>query len=377
MREIRGRSLVLRSAFGPFEIKECTVPEPAPGTLLLKVELAGICGTDLHIYRGEEGEEIFPIVLGHEVAGRITALGKGVTTDFLGRKVHEGDLVVPAPNVVCGKCFFCRCLGSPILCQRMKSYGLLSGSSESVLCFSGGYGEYLYLSMADSSFFKIAAKPEVAVLAEPLTMGIHTAEVGNIQIGDTVVVQGAGAIGLACVLAAKLSGATSTVCIDVDNSERVETASLLGADTTFLTSSTDFHERLALIREQSIHGLGADAVINATGCPTKTVNEGIAYLRNGGRYVDVGSWPDIGDSHINFCREVLRKGIKVLSVPDNADKYFVQAVAVLEKADTNFDKVVSHRFPLGRASDVFRALVGQEPLDGRRPVKVVLGPWAE
>jgi threonine dehydrogenase-like Zn-dependent dehydrogenase len=205
-------------------------------------------------------------------------------------------------------------------------------------------------------------------------MGIHSAEVGKVGIGDTVVVLGTGSIGLASIFASRLAGASAVIAVDLDNPERLKVAQLVGARKIYRRDQCELEQIVDGVRKISVHGLGADVVINATGMPAATVNDGLKLLRNGGTYVDVGSFSDTGASTLNFSSEVLRKGIKLHCVPDTGDRYFVKAVAVLENGDTHFEALVSHQFGLEKISDVFHQLTRKEPLDGRQPVKVLLDP---
>ena len=368
---MKGRAAVLYKPYGAFEIEVHPVPDPGDDGIVLKVEYTGICGTDLHIYKGDERGQQFPAVLGHEVVGRVAALGRSRKTDSLGRALKEGDRIVPGPSVACGRCYFCRCLGQPVLCSQMGAYGSAVVGGD---YFLGGFAEYMHLGLLGSPVYKVNLEPRVAVLMEPLTMGIHSAEVGKVSIGDTVVVLGTGAIGLTSVLASRLAGASSVIAVDLDNPARLKIAQLVGAGRIYRRDQFELEQIVDGVRQASVHGLGADVVINATGMPAATVNEGLKLLRNGGTYVDVGSFSDTGASTLNFSSEVLRRGIKLFCVPDTGDRYFAKAVAVLENGGIDFEALVSHQFGLDKISDVFRPLAHKESLDGRQPVKVLLDP---
>lgn len=368
---MRGRVAVLGKPHGPIEIQTHTVPDPKGDGIVLKVEYTGICGTDIHIYNNDERGQQFPAVLGHEVTGRIVSLGKDRKTDSLGKTIKEGDRIVIVPSVACGKCYFCRCLGKPVLCSQMGSYGGAVAGGE---FFCGGFADYMHLGLPGSPVFKVELDPKIAVLTEPLTMGIHTAEVGDVSIGDTVVVLGVGTIGLASVLASRLAGASAIYAVDIGNSERLRIAQILGAEKGFLRDKCDFNEILDTVRQSSAHGLGADIVINSTGMPANTLNEGLKLLRNGGTYVDVGSFSDTGASTLNFSSEVLRRGIRLLCVPDTGDRYFVKAIAALVGEGNKFHTAVSHEYGLTDLAEILPKLANKEALDGRQPVKVLINP---
>jgi L-iditol 2-dehydrogenase len=115
---------VLNGIHGDFVVKEYEIPDPEPGTLLLKVELSGICGTDEHIYHGRMlAAERFPLVLGHEVVGTIAALGPGLDRDLFGRAVKEGDRVCPIGAMSCNECYYCTVLHAPSRCPNKQTFG--------------------------------------------------------------------------------------------------------------------------------------------------------------------------------------------------------------------------------------------------------------
>lgn len=138
----------------PFEVQSFEVPEPARGTFVLKVELAGICGTDAHIYHGHLPSIEFPVPLGHEFTGVIAALGEGVTTDYTGRPVQVGDRVAMRPGYNCGYCYECTIAKMPGRCKNKKpTYGFKSPATLAPH-LSGGFAQYMYAFNENSFFFK-------------------------------------------------------------------------------------------------------------------------------------------------------------------------------------------------------------------------------
>ena len=137
-----GRAVVLDRPLGSFSVQEFPLPQPEPGTVLLRMELSGCCATDAHTYLGEWKTAVFPVLLGHENVGRVEATGAGGARDFLGRELESGDLVF-ARWGWCGQCYECRTLQQPRRCRnRTVSYGGMGLDSP----FSGGFADYLYLS---------------------------------------------------------------------------------------------------------------------------------------------------------------------------------------------------------------------------------------
>lgn len=329
-----------------FEVREFVVPDPGPGALLLKQELAGICGTDLHNWqKGIEPETL----LGHENVGIIAALGKGVTTDFVGNPVREGDRVVFHPR------------------NSGMAYGF-RGPDEP---FTGGFADYIHLKDPLNCFIKSAAPPEVGVLAEPFTVGVHSALRANVQIGDTVIVQGAGAIGLMCMIAAKISGAARLIVIGGPTA-RLELARKLGAHVTIdIAQVTDPAERKALALAATPGQAGADIVFEAAGF-LPAFPEGLELVRQDGVFVEAGHFVDMGTIAVNPNRHFLRPNLRLEGVWGSRHPHFVRAVAVLENQEFPFGEMVSHILPLERIREGFDALNGSYQLDGRTAFKIAV-----
>ncbi|GAI79904.1 unnamed protein product, partial [marine sediment metagenome] len=258
---------VLDKPEGKFELKEYRVPDPAPGTILLKQELTGICGTDIHMYHGRLPGITYPICLGHEFVGTIAALGKGVTTDYLGKLVKEGDRVIVTPGVGCGKCYWCLIAKTPTTCEEAFGYGFFS-DGDTHYHFTGGFAKYMYCHHPGTAFFKTELPPEVAVLMEPVTVGMHAVIRSNIKLGDTAVIQGSGAVGLSTQVLAKLAGAAKVIHVGGPTDYRIKMAKEFGADITINVSEIKApEERIQIVKDNTIKGMGADVVFECTGVP--------------------------------------------------------------------------------------------------------------
>lgn len=329
-----------------FEVREYPVPDPAPGTLLLKQELTGICGTDLHNWqKGIKTETL----MGHESVGIVTALGKGVTTDFIGNPVKEGDRVVYHPR------------------NSGVAYGFRSPEEP----FTGGFAEYLYLKDPVNCFIKSEAPPEVGVLAEPFTVGVHSALRANVQLGDTVIVQGAGAIGLMCMIAAKLSGAARLIVIGGPVA-RLELAKKLGAHVTIdISKVRDPAERKELALAATPGKAGADIVFEAAGF-LPAFPEGLELVKQDGAFIEVGHFVDVGTVAINPNQHFLRPNLRLEGIWGSRYHHFVRAVAIMENQEVPFQEMVSHVLPLERVADGFDALNKNYELDGKTAYKIAV-----
>lgn len=193
------------------------VPVPGAGQVQIRVHACGICGTDIHIFEGDEGAAKSPAgtILGHEFAGEITAVGPGVT-DY-----QVGDRVCVDPNELCGKCDYCRG-GIGHYCTAMNGYGTT---------VNGGFAEYCVVPTSQVYRIPDEMTFDQAAMAEPVACCIHGIDMCEIHPGDTVAIFGAGMIGLIMLQLAKLSGAATLISIE-PIAEKREIARKLGADLT-------------------------------------------------------------------------------------------------------------------------------------------------
>ncbi|GIV80618.1 zinc-binding dehydrogenase [Litorilinea aerophila] len=329
-----------------FVIREEAVPDPAPGTVLLRQELAGICGTDLHNWQKGLKQ---PTLLGHEAVGIVEALGPGVTTDYLGNPIREGDRVIFHPRNS-GVAYGFRGLDDP---------------------FTGGFADYIYLSDQQNCFIKTQAPPEVAVLAEPFAVGVHAAMRARVQIGDTVIIQGSGAIGLMCLVAAKISGAARLIVVG-GPAGRLALARRLGAHVTIdIEEVPDVAERKALVLSHTPRGAGANVVFECAGF-LPAFPEGLEYVAEDGTFVEVGHFVDVGTVAVNPNRHFLRPNLRLEGIWGSRYHHFVRGAAILENQEFPFGEMVSHVLPLERIRDGFAALDGSYRLGDETVVKVAV-----
>ena len=336
-----------------FEVREYPIPDPAPGSLLLRQELAGICGTDLHMWQnGIPGE----MVLGHENVGVIERLGAGVTTDYVGNPVQEGDRVIFAPGTPAG------------------AYGFYN-QPDVAPHFRGGFADYIYLDYPNTCFLKTALPPAVAVLTEPFTIGVHATMRARIQIGDTVVVQGAGAIGLVTLVCARISGAAKIIVVG-GPARRLELAKRMGADVTInIDEVRTTVERTELVLDQTARRAGADVVFECAGFLPATP-EGLGYLKRNGTFVEVGHFVDMGSVELNINQLMMRRNLRLEAIWGSSTEHFVRGLPILERNEFPFAEMVSHTLPLERVREGFDALNGTYRLGGETAIKIVVGAAA-
>lgn len=230
------------------KIENTEKPVPKHGEILIKVMACGICGTDIHIFHGDEGAAATPsgTVLGHEFSGIAETVGEDVTG------IHPGDRVCVDPNVLCGECYYCRS-GLGHFCENMTGIGTT---------VNGGFAEYC--TVPSSQVCKIAdtTSYEAAAMTEPVACCIHGIDMCSISCGDTVAVIGGGMIGMIMLQLAKLSGAGKLIMIE-PVAEKRKIAAKLGADLCIDPISQDTG---TVIKESGIERISA--VIECVGKPS-------------------------------------------------------------------------------------------------------------
>jgi threonine dehydrogenase-like Zn-dependent dehydrogenase len=347
------------------QIQEFELPEISEDAGLLKVELSGICGSDWPDYKKNEG----PRILGHEVVGRIAKIGK-IAAKRWGLK--EGDRVALEEYLPCGYCDRCR-TGEFRLCDFTDKWmgGIRYGSTTTTITPSlwGGYSHYLYLH-PNSVFHKIAdhVRAEEAALALPLGNGIEwTVIEGGVGIGKSVLIQGPGQQGLACVLAAKRAGAELIIVSGTSaDEERFKIAKKLGADYTIDVTRNDLKEKIKEITS----GQMVDVVIDVSSGGPSTVTLGIDVVKKRGTVVIPGKkHTDIP----GFSSDVLvSKYITLKGVRGHSFGAVEQALQIIASGKFPLNELCTHTFGLHEA-DLALKTVGGAGLSGA--IHCSIDPW--
>jgi threonine dehydrogenase-like Zn-dependent dehydrogenase len=333
----------------PLDIRQYPDVEPGPGEAVVRVELAGICGTDVHLWLGQLPVPL-PVILGHESAGRIERLGRGLERDWRGNLLAEGDRVTWASSLVCGECFYCRVKRQPTRCVSRKAYGI-SYCADEPPHLRGGYAEKILLR-AGTAIFRLPetlASESVVGAGCALVTAIHGIERCPVHWGDVVVIQGAGPVGLAALAVAREAGAARVIVIGGPE-HRLELARNFGADVLIdLARTPDATER----QQQAIEatgGYGADVVIECAGHP-EAVNEGIEMCRDGGKYLVLGQYANAGNISFN-PHTITRKQLEVRGSWGFEPRHWDIALSLLDRTDWKrlFAAEITHRFPLRDAN---------------------------
>jgi threonine dehydrogenase-like Zn-dependent dehydrogenase len=312
------------------------------------------------------------VILGHEAVGRVEQVGAGVTADFNGEPLHEGDAIAWASSIPCGHCYWCVVEKERTLCERRKIYGINQRFDEGPR-LSGGWAEYIYLQPG-SAIFKLPASitPEQAIaLGCAGPTAVHgVLEIVGIGVGETVVVQGSGPVGLAAAMYAQLAGAAKTILVGGPAS-RLELAGEIGVGDVHVNifAETDPEERKRQVLAETLGGRGADVVLECAGVPS-AVPEGLELVRRNGRYLVLGQYTDRGAVPIN-PHIITRKQLKVYGSWAFAEAHYARYVDTLPQLAARFDlgRLVT-RYPLAEAN---RALA--EMASGA-VMKAVLEPGA-
>jgi threonine dehydrogenase-like Zn-dependent dehydrogenase len=368
---------------GRYELREYPLPEPAPGCVLVKMVMSGICGTDKHTFQGyttQYGERRleFPIIQGHENVGIVEAIGgHGIYTDFEGIPLRPGDRVVVGANVACGECYYCRHDFPYYCCEKMTDYGNNLSAKNAPHLF-GGWSQYMYI-VPGSFLVKVPddLPSEIAVLTEifAVSVGLDRAKQMSVfpsesfRFDDTVVVLGVGPLGMCFLMKARLLGAGTIVAVDLSD-YRLEFAKRLGADHAINAAATSKSERLQIIKGLT-HGRGADVVIECAGVPA-AVPEALEMLRISGLMVEAGNFSDLGEVSLSPHRHLCAKNARILSVGGEEPAAYGPSMRQMSRYQKQYPlgEFVSHRYKL---RDVHAAV--QKSIEPES-MKVVLEPWS-
>ena len=322
--------------YGPKDYRLETVPRPhaGPGEVIIKVDATGICGSDGKCYQGGEmfyGEDPWvktPVTPGHEFFGTVVELGDGAA-EMHGLTI--GDKAIAEQIVPCHACRYCK-RGEYWMCEKHDIYGFQKDVAD------GAWAEYMRFG-ANALVHKVPADMslEAGTLIEPLACAIHAVDRGDVQLGDTVVLAGAGTLGLLMLQVLKLKNPGQLIVTD-KNPARLEQARTYGADVTINVAEED---PVARIKELT-DGYGCDVFIEATGYPA-AVEQGLAAIRKLGTMVIFGvfgspvttDWSVIGD----------RKELDVLGAHLGPYRYPL-AIDYLHRGIVDAKAMVTHRMPL-------------------------------
>ena len=334
--------------YGIRDLRLEDVPKPkiSDNEVLIRVNASGICGTDIHIYRGEWKTNT-PIILGHEFSGVIADVGREV------KGLNVGDPVVAEPNIPCGSCYFCRMSERNYFCENLEATGVT---------VNGAFAEYVKVVASNVYRLPKAYNLDEAALIEPLACCVRGIDQAKIKAGDTVAIIGAGPVGLILLQLALKSGASMVIQTDMEDS-RLSIAKDLGADHTINVTKADPVESI----KELTGGYGVDVAIEAVGKP-EAITQAMRATRRGGRLVIFGVSPEDAVWKVRPF-ELYDKELTI-KTSYRSPYTFQRAVKIAVSGLVRLKPLISHVFKLDEIHGAFE--VAEKRLEGA--VKVLVKP---
>ena len=327
-------------------LEDVPTPKLSANEVLIKINATGICGTDLHIYKGEWKTNT-PIILGHEFSGVIAETGHNV------ENLKVGDPVVAEPNILCGICYFCRMSNRNYFCENLEATGVT---------IDGAFAEYLKIKAANVYKIPEGFNLEEAALIEPLACCVRGIDQAKIRAGDTVVIVGAGPIGLMLLQLVRQAGASMIIQTDMEDT-RLKLASELGADYTINIRREDPVKAVKGLT----NGYGVDVAIEAVGSP-KAITQAMKATRRGGRLSIFGVSPQDAVWEVKpfdlYDKEL------TITTSYRSPFTFQRAVRIASSGRVKLKPLISHIFKLEEIHRAFE--VAEKRLEGA--IKVLVKP---
>jgi L-iditol 2-dehydrogenase len=342
---------LLLSQYNQLDITDLPAPVPGADEILVRVAACGICGSDVHGYDGTSGRRIPPIVMGHEAAGVVAVAGQGVSN------FKPGDRVTFDSTVYCGACEFCR-KGEINLCNNRQVIGVSCGDFRR----AGAFAEYVVVPQRIVYHLPDALEFQEAAMLEAVSVALHGVRVSEMKGGETVLVIGAGMIGLLTLQAAKAAGASRVLVADIDPS-RLKRAEGVGADETLLLSGSELVQEIL----RRTGGRGVDLVLEAVG-REETISASIASVRKGGTVTLIGN---ISPEVKIPLQVVVSRQIRLQGSCASSGEY-PQAMELLAKGQIQVKQLITAVAPLSEGPRWFARLHAGEP----NLMKIVLDPGA-
>jgi len=328
------------------KVEKVMVPSIGSDEVLIRTKACGICGSDIHAYRGKHPFVHPPIVLGHEFSGVICRIGSNV------KNIQKADKVVAQPNVECGECYNCL-HGRPNICLNLKVIGCVG--------HNGAFADYV--SVPEDKVIKLPKRIsyDEAALIEPAAVAVHAVKKTEQKIGDRTVILGAGVIGLLVLQVAKVNGAKEVIMSDLLD-YRLKKARDLGADWTINSEKEDL---VSLIQEN--YGKeGIDLVYDCVGTE-ETVSQAIQIARKGTKILIVGvPSKNIG---VNLA-DVQDRELELLGSLMYVREDFITAIELIHRGKIKVAPLITHRLKLTEIGKAFQKILNIE----EKVLKVLINP---
>jgi len=313
-----------------YKFEDVPVPECPKGGFLLKVIACGLCGSDLRTLRSGHSKVAFPWTIGHEISGTVVEVG----SDYQGQ-YKEGDVLAVGPVVYCGYCDFC----------LNGNYELCENHQEIAQAWPGGFAEYIAIPEESAKRGTIRPVPEeldpaIAAISEPISSCVNAQQRGQIGLGDTMVIIGAGPIGCIHTSLGRARGADKIIIADISE-DRLKMCEAFGPDVTVNAAEVDL---VAEIRRLTV-GKGADVVITANPVPSTQV-QAVEMASKAGKVLLFGGLPKDNSKPGVDMNIVHYNALTLIGTTTFAPRHQIIALKLLASGRIPGDKLVTHRFPM-------------------------------
>ena len=360
------KAVVMEEAEGHIRLATKTFPEPdlETGGVLLSTLFSEVCGTDVHLFKGQLAGVPYPIIPGHINVGTIEKIN-GTVRDIDGNPFQPGDIVAFLDvHETCHACWYCLVAKASTRCPNRKVYGITYSANDGLF---GGWSQKIYLKPG----VKIVKLPPELAPKDFIAGGcgaptaLHAVERATIKLNDSVVVQGSGPVGIFAAVFSMISGAGKVIVVDPSRT-RLKAAEMVGVDHIIDAGTPD--DRVAGVLKLT-NQRGADVTIEASGNP-QAVSEGLRMTRDNGTYAVAGQYTDAGDVVINPHWQINRKHIDIRGVWGIDFSHFYKAIHVMAKHSRRFGwhRLISQVYTLGQVQNAL------EDVESLRIFKAVIAP---
>ncbi len=315
------------------KLEKTRIPSITSDEVLIQVKVCGICGSDIHAYKGRHPFVHPPIVLGHEFSGLVSHVGSGV------RGISKGEKVTVEPNIVCGKCYNCL-YGRYNICLNLKVIGCVG--------YNGAFAEYIVIPKDKVIKLPQGISYDEAALIEPAAVAVHAVKKAQQRIGDRVVILGAGPIGILVMQVAKISGAKETIITDLLD-YRLKKAQDLGADRTI----NPRNENLVNLIKEDYSGGGVDLVYDCVGIE-ETVSQAIQIARKGTKILIVGVPEEKIGVNLAYVQD---RELELLGSLMYVREDFTTAIELIHQGKVRVRPLISHHFTLEGIDKAFQKIL--------------------
>ena len=362
---MEARAAVLERFNEPLQVRSFPLVPLKEGEVRVRITCAGVCGSDVHMWRGRDPRTPLPMIPGHEGVGEVAEIAGG-KTDLFGRELKAGDPVIWERGVMCGQCYWCLVRKRPALCPHRKTYGI-SYSCQEPPHLLGCYSQYLHLRAGHPMIgLDLDVPPEVLVPATCSgATAAHAVETSGLEPGDFALVVGPGPLGL-FTLAQLLDAGAAEVWVAgaAADARRLEMAVRMGAASTLNVDETSAEEVRERVMEKT-RGVGANVIMDCTGS-AKAVGAWIDLVAAGGTYSIPGIATPQEEISLELFHAIARKNVRLQGVWVSDTSHLWRAVNLVASGRYPFEELITHTFPLEQANQAL------EVTESKESVKAVL-----